>query len=247
MTEVLICTVPSRLPGVLRVLLPPMEGVCYLISCQGGEPAAALRALFERPDVRLIWMDGMGLSRNRNHAFQHAQGDFLVIADDDNALVGETLLLLPDDFDAHPEWDMIQYRMEGAQKPFPSPYVSSCELVLRRNVALHVRFDERFGLGSPYLASGEEEVFVFQVEKEGFRMGRMDRFLCRLNGPTTGVRFLEDARVQRSKGAVFALIHGRCRACWLCLREALSWMLRKRVNPVPLIRNMFWGIRYLHQ
>lgn len=247
MTEVLICTVLSRLSNASQVLLPPMEGLCYLVSCQGGEPTAEQRALFNRSDVRLIWLEGMGLSRNRNYAFQHSKGDILVIADDDNELVSETLSQLYDDFVSHPQWDVIQYRMQGAQKSFPPTYVSSCELVLRRNVALQVAFDERFGLGSPCLASGEEEIFAFQVEKRGFRIGQLDRFLCKLNGPTTGMKFLDESRVQRSKGAVFALKYGRYFAYYLCFREAMSWMIRKRQNPIPLLKNMMWGIRYLHQ
>ncbi len=244
MTEVLICTTVERMGHVQHILLPSLPDVCYLVSCQGGEPSRNQMAGLLRPDVRVVWMQERGLSKNRNHAFAHAVGDVLVMADDDNELVPETLMDAAADFKLHPQWGIIQYRMAGSGKPFPAPYVSSCELVMRREVARQVPFDERFGIGSPHLACGEEEVFVWKVREEGFEVGQIDKPLCRVDGTTTGERFLSDARVQRSKGAVFALTRGRWRAYIKCTREALGWMLRKGANPIPLIKNMFWGIRY---
>lgn len=97
--EILICTTLPRLHRALQVPLPPMPGVSYLISVQGGEPDCTP----QRPDIRMIWMQRMGLSRNRNFALQHARGDLLVIADDDNELVAETIRELPRLFTEHPQ------------------------------------------------------------------------------------------------------------------------------------------------
>ncbi len=242
--EILICTTVHRLHQVAKVLLSPMDGVGYVVSCQGGEPTEEVKKLFVRPDVRLVWMQGTGLSRNRNHAFAHAKGDILVIADDDNPLCAATIQGLQQDFENHPQWDIIQYRMHGSGKSFPALYVSSCELVMRRIVAQRVSFDERFGLGSQELSCGEEEVFVSDAQGQGFGFGQLDKVLCTVDGSTTGDRFLTDVRVQRSKGATFARTHGLCYAYYKCSREALGYLLRRGVNPLPLLRNMFWGIRY---
>ncbi len=242
--EILICTTVQRLRLAVQVLLPPMDGVAYLVSCQGGEPTAGERALFARPDVRLVWMQEMGLSRNRNHAFTHAQGEILVLADDDNPLCAATIQGMQQDFDDHPQWDIIQYRMQGSGKPFPALYVSSCELAMRRCVAQRIVFDERFGLGSEYLASGEEEVFVSDARLAGFCLGQLDKVLSTVDGSTTGDRFLTDIRVQRSKGATFARTRGAGYAYYKCTREALGYFLRQGINPLPLLRNMFRGIRY---
>ncbi len=243
--EILICTTLHRLQQAAKVLLPPMDGVGYVVSCQGGEPTAEERALFARPDVRLVWMQEMGLSRNRNHAFTHAQGEILVIADDDNPLCAATVQGLQQDFDNHPQWDIIQYRMQGSGKPFPALYVSSCELAMRRCVAQRIPFDERFGLGSECLASGEEEVFVSDARLAGFGFGQLDKALCVVDGSTTGERFLSDARVQRSKGATFARTQGAGYAYYKCTREAMGYFFRRGINPLPMLRNMFRGIRYI--
>lgn len=240
-TEVLICTTLPRLHKALQVPLPPMPGISYLISVQGGVPDYTPG----RADIRIVWMTEMGLSRNRNLALSEARGDVLVIADDDNEPVQETLKSVAGIFEEHPDWDIIQLRGEGSGKPFPAPYVSSWELVLRRATAGKLRFDERFGLGSRHLACGEEEVFCHAAQRRGLHIRQVNRFLCRVNGPTTGDRFLSDPRVQRSKGAVFALTRGCLWAYYKCTREAIGRFVRKGANPFPLLKNMFWGIRYI--
>ncbi len=241
--QVLICTTLERLGNVERVLLPPMEGVSYVVSCQGVEETFA--SPFNREDVELITMRGYGLSRNRNAALAHSKADLLLLADDDERLCPETLKGIPDDFSAHPEWDLLQYRTEGTGKAYPPVYLSSVELAMKRKVAEQVRFDERFGKGSEELACGEEEVFVHEARAKGFHLGYVPKTVCRLEGDGTGSSFLTDPRVQRSKGAVFCHCRGRAYAYYKCLREALGWALRKGANPLPLLRNMLWGIRYV--
>ncbi|MCD8285109.1 MAG: glycosyltransferase family 2 protein [Prevotellaceae bacterium] len=241
--QVLICTTLERLEGVRSVLLPPMEGVSYVVSCQGVE--GALPSPFGREDVELITMRGYGLSRNRNAALAHSKADLLLLADDDERLCQETLKGIPDDFASHPQWDLLQYRTEGTGKAYPPEYLSSVELAMRRRVAERVRFDERFGIGSKELACGEEEVFVHDARAKGFLMGYVPKTVCRLEGDGTGSRFLTDPKVQRSKGAVLCLCRGKGYAYYRCLREALGWAFRKGANPLPLLRNMLWGVRYV--
>ncbi len=243
--EILICTTLQRLQQAAKVMLPPMDGVGYVVSCQGGEPTAEERALFARPDVRLVWMQEMGLSRNRNNAFAHAQGEILVIADDDEQLNADTLCTLVSDFKQYSTWDVIQYRAGGTGKKFPAEYITSFELTMRRSVAQCILFDERFGLGSEYLACGEEEVFVYDAIQQGYGFGQLDKVLCTISGPTTGDRFLSDVRVQCSKGATFARTRGVVYAYYKCTREAMGYFFRRGINPLPMLRNMFWGIRYI--
>ena len=243
--EILICTTVERLHRVAQLLLPPMKEVSYMVSCQGGEPQEDENAPFGREDVVLLTMPERGLSKNRNKTFLSSTGDLLLLCDDDEVLNEETVRGIISDFEQHPEWDIIQYEAEGLGKHYPSEYVSSVELALRRWVADSVRFNERFGLGSPELASGEEEVFLHDARGAGATLGYLPKVVCRVEGESTGKRFLADGRVQRSKGAVFCYTRGKCYAYYKCTREAMGWMLRKRVNPLPLLRNMYWGIRYV--
>lgn len=258
--EVLLCTTAPRLHTVAQVLLPPRPGVRYLVSCQQLDDAAwaairpapgvytieggsSIRSL--RPDVAFLTLPGRGLSRNRNHALAHATGDLLLLADDDEQLLPDTLDAMPADFAASPQCGILLYEAEGSGKRYPADYVSSWEVALRHEVARSVRFDERFGLGSAELACGEEELFVWEARRRGYGVGRMPRVVCRVEGETTGRRFLRDPRVQRSKGALLAVMHGPWRALLLCLREAASYSVRYGANPFPLLRHMLWGIRYV--
>ncbi len=241
--EILICTTLKRLHQVYDVLLPPMAEVAYVVSCQGVQDE--LPSPFQRPDVRFFTMKEMGLSRNRNAAFLHSTAPFLLLCDDDERLVPQTVQGIVEDFNAHPDADIIQYQFTGMGKRYPSAYVSSVELALRRKVAEAVRFDERFGIGSEHLACGEEEVFVSDALKQGFRLCHLPKTVCTVDGAGTGSLFLSEANVQRSKGAVFCLTRGRAYAYYKCTREALGYMLRQGVNPLPLLRNMYWGIRYV--
>ncbi len=241
--EILICTTLERLHQVHDVLLPHIADVAYVVSCQGVQ--GMMPSPFHRPDVRFFTMREMGLSRNRNAAFLHSTAPYLLLCDDDERLVPQTVRGIIDDFNAHTDADIIQYRIEGFYKDYPPIYVTSMELALRRKVAETVRFDERFGIGSEHLACGEEEVFVSDALKQGFKLCHLPKTVCTVDGAGTGSLFLSEAKVQRSKGAVFCLTCGRAHAYYKCTREALGYMLRQGVNPLPLLRNMYWGIRYV--
>ena len=51
--------------------------------------------------------------------------------------------------------------------------------------------------------------------------------------------------MQRSKGATFYYTKGLVYACLKSVRESLSLMLKKGANPLPIFRNMIWGVNYI--
>lgn len=243
--ELLICTVDEHLDGLAGRLLPARPDVRYLVSCQylGEEPPAVSDGL-QRPDVSVFFLAGRGLCRNRNHALQRATGDVVKICDDDENWLPEDFDVLLDTYRRHPDYDLVHFQARGIDKVYPPRYVSSWEITLRRKRLGDVRFDERFGLGSPFLSAGEEDVFLCDARRAGLVIRYEPQTICRTQGPTTGCRY-RDARVQRSKGAALCYTRGVWYARYRCLREALGWMVRKHINPVPMYRNMLWGIRYI--
>ncbi|MCF0199565.1 MAG: glycosyltransferase, partial [Bacteroidaceae bacterium] len=144
--EILICTVEPRLSGAERVLLPPMDGVAYLVSCQYATAEPPVPEALQRPDVRVVFLQGRGLSRNRNHALSQSAGEFLLLCDDDEQLVPASLVSLVA-LSRERRWQMVQLQADGLNKQYPADYVSSVELLLSREVGQRIRFDERFGLG----------------------------------------------------------------------------------------------------
>ena len=256
--QFLISTLGKRIAQAAKVLLPPMEGVSYVVVWQrNGIGSDALPAeLKEREDVSIVEDNGKGLARSRNIALENATADLLVITDDDNRYDTAAIELIRNAFEKHPTAGLIQFQaltMEG--KPlrnypaFPyayetrprGTYFCSVELVMRRKANLP-RFDERFGLGAE-LGCGEEEVFVHEAVKRGVKMIYVPQPLVRTDGATTGGRFLTDAAVQRAKGAVLCILHGKVGA-WLRLcsqvmqLHGITWQKRKEIA-----HNMCLGIQ----
>ena len=256
--QFLISTLGERIAQAAKVLLPPMEGVSYVVVWQrNGIGSDALPAeLKEREDVSIVEDKGKGLARSRNIALENATADLLVITDDDNRYDTAAIELIRNAFEKHPTAGLIQFQaltMEG--KPlrnypaFPyayetrprGTYFCSVELVMRRKANLP-RFDERFGLGAE-LGCGEEEVFVHEAVKRGVKMIYVPQPLVRTDGATTGGRFLTDAAVQRAKGAVLCILHGKVGA-WLRLcsqvmqLHGITWQKRKEIA-----HNMCLGIQ----
>ena len=256
--QFLISTLGERIAQAAKVLLPPVEGVSYVVVWQrNGIGSDALPAeLKEREDVSIVEDNGKGLARSRNIALENATADLLVITDDDNRYDTAAIELIRNAFEKHPTAGLIQFQalsMEG--KPlrnypaFPytyetrprGTYFCSVELVMRRKANLP-RFDERFGLGAE-LGCGEEEVFVHEAVKRGVKMIYVPQPLVRTDGATTGGRFLTDAAVQRAKGAVLCILHGKVGA-WLRLcsqvmqLHGIAWEKRKEIA-----HNMCLGIQ----
>ena len=256
--QFLISTLGERIAQAAKVLLPPMEGVSYVVVWQrNGIGSDALPAeLKEREDVSIVEDNGKGLARSRNIALENATADLLVITDDDNRYDTAAIELIRNAFEKHPTAGLIQFQaltMEG--KPlrnypaFPyayetrprGTYFCSVELVMRRKANLP-RFDERFGLGAE-LGCGEEEVFVHEAVKRGVKMIYVPQPLVRTDGATTGGRFLTDAKVQKAKGAVLCILHGKVGA-WLRLcsqvmqLHGIAWEKRKEIA-----HNMCLGIQ----
>ena len=256
--QFLISTLGERIAQAAKVLLPPVEGVSYVVVWQrNGIISDALPAeLKEREDVSIVEDNGKGLARSRNIALENATADLLVITDDDNRYDTAAIELIRNAFEKHPTAGLIQFQaltMEG--KPlrnypaFPyayetrprGTYFCSVELVMRRKANLP-RFDERFGLGAE-LGCGEEEVFVHEAVKRGVKMIYVPQPLVRTDGATTGGRFLTDANVQKAKGAVLCILHGKVGA-WLRLcsqvmqLHGIAWQKRKEIA-----HNMCLGIQ----
>ncbi len=257
--EILICTIDHGIANAAQVPLSPIKGVSYLISWQhsNDEVIPLPSSLQERDDVKVVHINGRGLSRNRNNALQNATGDILLISDDDTRYRPEYFERIKETFIKHPEADIITFQAldydRNAIRPYPSSpysydnrpygsYVCSVEIACRRNSNLPL-FDERFGLGSDYLASGEEEVFINESWKKGLCILYEPQVIVETDNNTTGTRLLTSPAVQRSKGAVLCYIHGVFGATLHCIMETLRLPLT--APHWKIFRQMWNGIKYI--
>ena len=248
--EILICTLDEGIMRGPQELMPPQEGVGYVVSMQWTKESSlelVPECLRERGDVTVSYLQGRGLSRNRNNAISHAQGDILVLADDDNRYTPEFISTIRAAYLSHPDVDIITFQCldyEGhLVHEYPAMYVCSCEMTFRRRVT--TRFDVRFGLGSRMFCAGEEQVWMKDAESAGWKALYVPKPIVMTSADTTGIHFLGNALLQRSKGATFRYVYGTADAVWRSVKEAGWYLVHKGANPFPIVVNMIKGIASL--
>lgn len=259
--DILVCTIDERVKRVPTLLLPPQEGVRYVVSMQYTEErslALIPEMLLRRPDVEVLTLAGRGLSRNRNHALAHATAEAALIADDDMAYTLPRLRRLRQCLQDNPGTQVALFEATDREgrpmKHYPRQamdycaamacrgyYPSSWEIVLHREAFGHLRFNERFGLGSGTFPCGEEEVLLHDAVRQGLEARFFPIVIGETERATTGSQFLTDPSVQRAKGAVFAYTHSHSRARWLCVKEALHHLVFNHSNPLTILRHMREG------
>ena len=259
--QLLVCTQGEGIHRVPAMLLPPMPGVSYLISWQVPQVqhAEVPQALRGRDDVRVVCQQGRGLARNRNHALTYASGDILVLADDDCRYTAASFQLIRDAFAQAPHAHIIAFQAADTEgrplrsypaAPYRYPhlprgaYVASVEMCMRR-AATVLAFDERFGLGAPYLCCGEEDVFLHQAHGRGYVIEYVPQVMVQTPAGTTGTRFLTDAAVQRSKGAVLAMLYGFWGALARCLWQRSVLRSCSLMQRFRILHHMWQGVRYI--
>lgn len=224
--SILICTINDRIAEVPGCFLSLRDDVRYVVSFQFTDRMfldMIPTEIKERADVELIAHPSTGLARNRNMALSSCHTELALIADDDVRYTHEQLDMVISTFAEHPEVDIACFQTVSyngkPHKRYPdfdfdyshTPkgyYFSSVEIALRCDVQLPW-FDTRFGLGAPYLACGEEDVFLFQSHCIGLHIHYFPRLLCKYQSDiTTGERFMTSARVRRSMGAVYYVVYG---------------------------------------
>lgn len=272
---VLISTIDDGLRHVPDNLLPSETNVWYVVCWQQTKSSPSTAAteaaarLTTRADVRLTTLAGYGLCRNRNHAIataisylDHPMEDAIfVIADDDERLLPDAFDHLRAAYQRFPRMDGALWRLRSTAdgqylKQYPddlvtygrhprSYYPSSVEMTFRTRVwQMGFRFDERFGLGSDYLCAGEEDVLLIDLLRKGLHVLIIPEMIGQTDQSTTGTHTLEP-KVLRSKGAVYGYQRSFMGAVLRSLREALSIARHYKVNPLPLFRELWRGLKYI--
>jgi len=191
--QLLISTYNEGLQKIETILLPPMDGVSYLISHQClKEEFRNIPISLIRNDIFIIQMNTPGLSANRNNCLRNATGDILMILDDDVRLSPEYILKVRSFFSSC-KVDVACSKIrtmpgEPEYKNYPSDErqiksisqlkaVSSIEISLRLQTFKdkEIWFDERFGLGAK-AESGEELLFLWDCLKKGLNIRYFPEF-----------------------------------------------------------------------
>lgn len=261
--DILICSLNKGIVRVTDGMLPPMEGVRYIVSYQYTDERyldLIPEALTERTDVTLYKYKGRGLSVNRNLALDRATADLVMYMDDDAHLLPDTPALIRSAFDEDFTLDMAffcastytgkplkHYPTESfVIKQLPSSYtVSALEMAFRRGkVQGKLRFDERFGLGAQFLTCGEDEMWLLAALKAKLRIVYFPHKIVETSTMLKKSLIYVDAGVQRSRGAITYYRYG-LRAVPMSFHFAMESMRKGYCHFFPMFRHLIEGIRYM--
>lgn len=192
--NVLICTFNDGIKQVPDIFLPYRKDVTYIVSHQYDDKShdTTPHGLI-RNDVIVLKLHGRGLSKNRNFALSHANGDIAIIADDDVRYCNEYFDRVIAHFEKYPVLDIGLFKIrtdfdEPPYKVYPENTfewtsarqhsVSSIEITFRLSkIKNKIWFDERFGLGSMFLIGGEENAFLHDCKRAGLKINYFPEFI----------------------------------------------------------------------
>lgn len=225
--DVLIATHGAEgLQRIVEMDLPHIEGVNYVVTWQAGAakddasgPMTAIPLQLNRDDIEIHPSDSIGLSRNRNLGIGFAKAPVCLIADNDLKYRPEQLRSVIDTFNANPDLGLGLFKHDGARKKYPSTevdlnagiprnfYIVSFEIAFRKSSIGQIRFNERFGLGTPF-GLAEDDIFFYDCIKAGIKARFFPISITSHPHESTGYRPITQTSVMQGEGAFFRHIHG---------------------------------------
>lgn len=258
--ELLICTIDAGIENIPRLLLTPIQGVSYLVSWQHSDNATCrdLPQELMRADVKVVHLEGRGLSRNRNNAIDNASGDICMVADDDCTYRPEYFENVISAFRENQSLDIAVFQMKHSHenkfypkvsfdlhRPAKGYFVTSFEIAFRRtSVQGRVRFNELFGLGAPVFRSGEECIFINDALQAGLNCRYIPVVVVEHDHPTTSSTRAASVGYIMGEGAVIARIYPWTSVVRLPLK---AYRLNKQnhLGFFSNLRHLIAGIRYI--
>jgi len=225
--NLLVATIDEGLMRVKDLLLTPRPDLRYIVAHQvTDERFRAIPQELKRDDVTVTQQMVRGLARNRNQALNLAGGDIALLADDDARYREEYLDVLQSVFGSAEGPDVACFKIatasgEAEYKDYTAHsydlrreshhYISSLEIAFRPAVirANKIAFDERFGLGSELISSGEEAVFIHDCIQAGLKVEYFPYYVV-THSATSSVKTLGEFSRERIlfKGAYDARRYG---------------------------------------
>lgn len=256
--QILISTLDKGIDNVAQMMLPPHDGIGYLVSWQhNNDEEIALPHELDRNDVEVYNLEGRGISRNRNNCLRNASGDVLLLADDDCHYTHERLQQVIDTFTQNPNVDIatFQFYGEGSSKHYPTEsfdlssfpkgyFVSSIEIGLRReSVQGKLWFNENFGLGTEIFHCGEENIFIEDALALGLKCKFFPITIVDENDSSICVKRDNEPGTLMAHGAIIHFYQPKTEYLRVALKAYRLW----RNRDVPFfkaLKHMINGIKY---
>ena len=230
--------------------LPEIPGVEYIVSWQQHSNAPVPQNIARRSDIKVCRFDQPGLSKNRNNALYHANGEVCLNGDDDLIYTSGQIKQVIDTFHKNPDLEFALFRYSSPYtKSYPSEItpinslprfqsVTTFEMAFRRKVSFYdppLRFNEYFGPGAPYLTAGEDDMFLFAARRMNLSGYFFPITITHHANIPTGRRAITDNGVLRTNGAIIALCHNITFPPRIVVN---AWRIKKR-GRAPFFKALF--------
>lgn len=267
-----VCVVtfgPEGGERLLRMNLPRLEHVSYLVSWQERGEIAIPAELLDRDDVRVLDQKGYGSSRNRNNCLDNAQGDVVLFADDDLQLYPEGIKRVLEIFEENPALEYGSFAYDSDyRKQYPAEecslaklpknfYQTAFEIALRmKSAAGRLRFSENHGFAVKDFTAGEDELLLKRARVQSVNCRFFPVKIALHPGRTSGVRERLPRGVMLMQGAFTVLEYPLTSPLRILLG---AWRIGKRkqanmFRALGLLTLGAWkelisrkGYKYIHQ
>ena len=253
--QLLICTIDRGIDQVTQLILPPAADISYVVSWQHSATVdeRTVPLALQRDDIKVVHLEGRGLSRNRNNCLRHATADLCLICDDDCSYTLDNLRTVITTFEQNPTTDLAAFMMQcpGQPKPYPTEicslahtpagyYPSSVELAFRLSaVRDRLQFNEHFGLGAPLFHCSEEEILVHDAMSLGLQCQFFPLVIVEHNHPTTDASRATTPGVLMGKGAYLYIGY---RSKMFLYPWPMAWRLHRRHDA-----SFTYGLRHIYR
>lgn len=229
--------------------LPIIEGVRYIVSWQDHRDTPIPDSL-NREDIKIIRYDKSGQSFNRNNAFSHCSADVILCSDDDLIYDPKGLKGIIEIFSNHKELDLATFRSDSRHRnkvfpntphklsiPYPKYYSVACyEIAFRRATAGNLRCHPKFGLGSPAMHGGEDELLLLTAIHRGLNCRYFPLTICAHPNDSTGTKSTMTGKNLRAMGCIIALTY----PCSCILRIPLKAWRTYRAGQSSLLKSLWF-------
>lgn len=259
--DILISTINERIHNVPAVLLPPCNGVRYVVCWQQDGYICETPQSLVRNDVTVVTLSGRGTSRNRNYAIKHSTADICLIADDDIVYNNDSFRTIITTFEANPTLDVATFQSDSIyeKKCFPNfsfnlaapaknYYVSAIEIAFRRSsVTPYVLFNELTGPGAPVLQAAEDSFFVLEAVIRGLNCQFFPKTIVTHNHISTGIRPTQSPGTIMSQGAYIRIAYRNLSRFPRYVLKAWRMSRFSNYNFLFTLHYILLGARYAHK
>lgn len=197
---------------------------------------------FEGHTATMITTDTRGVGKNRNIALLYADADICLFADDDVTYVDGMEQIVMDEFEAHPDADVMIFHLASddparAQRKYPKtkkcgpltrmPW-GGCRIAVRLDAQRRANawFTTLFGGGCVF-PSGEDSMWLKSAKKKGLTFYVSDKSIGTVSVADSSWFTGADEKFFYGKGAFYRALYPRTQLLW---RLYFAWRVKRGCN-----------------